>query len=355
MTTTLLATLNFSLSGGRGYYPSPSVNGIMCIPLGNTLHQTLSYNLVPENVDSNRGDSALWEHEPASLPIAIPKQPVSGYANLYTWPSRMIYLESETSGNVVFMRFVAGHGFDVTSNIIDPMQPYKTDKEKGRLPVQFREDRGTWRDFDSLIPDSSELAPLTIQNALRLAGKNLRFMPGSVLVLGLRYTPPNANVDFWRMERFVLPEVLATNRFSREDVRQFLDVAEETQKTLWQACSDYARGIISHGDRDPDKKDISKAVKQMTASSLYWSMIESRFHETLSSYTLEADPDDIRCQWLKSVLDALCEAWEQHAASVATNDAWTLRSLMKSEGLIRKKMKELKDEIQKYEPREVGA
>ncbi len=180
-------------------------------------------------------------------------------------------------------------------------------------------------------------------------------MPDSVLVLGLRYTPPNANVDFWRMERFVLPEVLATDRFSREDIRQLLDIAEETQKSLWQACSAYARDIISHGNRDPDKKDISKAVKQMTANSLYWSMIESRFHETLRSYTLEADPDDIRCQWLKYVHDALREAWDQHVAAVSTNDAWTLRSLMKSEGLVRRKMKELKDEIQKYEPREVGA
>ncbi|MHB8714304.1 MAG: type I-E CRISPR-associated protein Cse1/CasA, partial [Trichloromonadaceae bacterium] len=34
----LLSTMNFSISGGRGYYPSPSPNAMMCIPLGPTLH-----------------------------------------------------------------------------------------------------------------------------------------------------------------------------------------------------------------------------------------------------------------------------------------------------------------------------
>ena len=41
----LLATLNFSLSGGRGYFPSPSVNGTMCIPLGKNLLPKLASEL----------------------------------------------------------------------------------------------------------------------------------------------------------------------------------------------------------------------------------------------------------------------------------------------------------------------
>ena len=67
------------------------------------------------------------------------------------------------------MRFVAGEGFENPSQDADPMQPYKLDKSKGTLPVQFREDRGTWRDFASLIPDADGFAPQTMQNAIRLA------------------------------------------------------------------------------------------------------------------------------------------------------------------------------------------
>jgi CRISPR system Cascade subunit CasA len=39
----LISTMAFSISGGRGYYPSPSPNAMMCIPLGRNLHQTLCY------------------------------------------------------------------------------------------------------------------------------------------------------------------------------------------------------------------------------------------------------------------------------------------------------------------------
>lgn len=352
----LLCTMSFSISGGRGYYPSPSPNAMMCIPRGRNLHETLCYGLVPyPNRDVMRGDSALWEREPKILPLNNPKQMASGYANLYSWQSRMVLLEELPSGEVAAMRFVAGQGFDNSSNTPDPMQPYKADKTKGKLPVQFREDRGTWRDFDSLLPGDADLASMTIQNAVRLAGRKVDLMPKSTLVLGLRYEPPNANVDFWRMERFALPEALAGEHHVRTTIRQFLDRAEDAQKALWVASSSYARDLLSRGDRKPDDKDIKGFIKQMPVSSWYWSTLESRFHEILREYTLERDPDDIRCQWLKFVRDTLKKAWEQHRASVSMGDAWAIRALVKAEGPVLRKLKELNDEILKLEQQEESA
>lgn len=347
----LLSTMTFSISGGRGYYPSPSPNAMMCIPLGRNLHETLCYNLVPyQNRDVMRGDSALWEREPKTLPLGTPKQAAFGYADLYAWQSRMILLEELPSGDVMAMRFVAGQGFDNSSNNPDPMQPYRTEKTKGKLPVQFRNDRGTWRDFDSLLPDDADLAPLTILNALRLSGKKADLLPKSVLVLGLRYEPPNANVDIWRMERFVLPEALVGDRFIRTEIRQLLTDAEETQKSLWFACRSFARDILCRGDREPAGKDISRFVDQMPVNSWYWSTLESRFHEILREYTLDRDSEDIRCQWLKSVRDTLMAAWHQHRASVSIGDAWAIRALVKAEGQVLRKRKQLSEEILKLEP-----
>ena len=346
----LLSTMTFSISGGRGYYPSPSPNAMMCIPLGRNLHETLCYSLVPySNRDVMNGDSALWEREPKMLPLGIPKRVAVGYADLYTWQSRMIRLEELPSGGVTMMRFVAGQGFENPSNNPDPMQPYKTDKSKGKLPVRFREDRGTWRDFDSLLPDNSDLAPVTVQNALRLAGNKSGYKPESVLVLGLRYEPPSANLDFWRMERFALPESLAADRFIRTEIRRLLTDAEEAQKALWLACRSFARNLLSRGDREPDRKDIRGFVEQMPVNSWYWSTLESRFHEILREYTLDRDSEDIRCQWLKYVQVTLRAAWEQHSASVSTGDAWAIRALVKAEGPVLSKVKELNDEIQKLE------
>jgi CRISPR system Cascade subunit CasA len=354
----LLSTMSFSISGGRGYYPSPSTNAMMCIPLGRNLQETLCYNLVPyQNRDVLRSDSALWERERKSLPLDTPKRVVSGYADLYTWQPRMILLEEQALGEVVSVRFVPGQGFDNSSIAPDPMQSYEIKKTKGKLPVQFRENRGTWRDFDSLLPDTTDpaLAPLTIQNALRLAGKKLDLMPRSVLVLGQKYEPPNANVDFWRMERFVLPAAMAGDGYIKAQIKQLLSDAEETQESLWSACRSFARDLLSRGDRVLAKKDVSQFVKQMPVISWYWSTLEFSFHEILREYTLERDSKDIRCQWLKSVRDTLAEAWNQHRASVSMGDAWAIRALVKAERPVLRKRKELNDEIFKLEPQKEDA
>lgn len=290
----LLSTMNFSISGGRGYYPSPSPNAMMCIPLGRNLFETLCYNLVPyPNRDVVACDLALWESEPEGLPMGNPKEFIKGYANLYTWQSRMVLLEDQPTGEVSCMRFVAGKGFENPLKTPDPMQPFKIDKKSGKSPVQFRKDRGTWRDFDSLLPDSTDFAPLTLQNALRLVGKNAQKIPRSLMVLGLRYEPPSANVDFWRMERFVLPEVLAEDRFIRTEIRQLLTDAEDAQKALWMACRSFARDLLSRGEREPTGKDISGFVDQMSVNTFYWSTLESHFHEILLEYTCGSDSDQI--------------------------------------------------------------
>jgi CRISPR system Cascade subunit CasA len=229
------------------------------------------------------------------------------------------------------------------------MLAYTNDKEKGRLAVRFREDRGVWRDFDSLLPGAGGDAPLTIQHSIRLAGRNAKLLPKSILTLGLRYTPPNANVDFWRMEKFVFPIALAEAQEIREDIRQLITLAEDAQKSLWQACRAFARDLLSHGERDPDKKDVAKFVEQMPASASYWSRLEAAFHDTLRHYTLERDADAIRLDWLKTVREALRDAWAQHAASVSTGDAWAIRALVRAEGTIGKQLKFLNDEISKYE------
>ena len=41
---------------------------------------------------------------------------------------------------------------------------------------------------------------------------------------------------------------------------------------------------------------------------------------------------------------------EQHSASVSTGDAWAIRALVKAEGRVLRKIKELQDEIVKREP-----
>jgi CRISPR system Cascade subunit CasA len=336
----VVSTLNFSVSGGRGYQPSPSSDGVICIPVGDNLYWTFLLALVPyPNRMVMETDLPIWEREPKTYSDykAGQERAASGFADLYTWQARamrLLPLDNEITAQVAF---IPGIGC-VESELRDPMVPYQKKKDKG-IEQNGWKDRGFWRDFDSLLPDESHLAPKVIDHAVALTRSCPDRFPRSVMVLG--QSNDKAKIEFWRMEQFVLPTALAGDNYIRSDIRCFLKSAEETQESLLSACSSYARNLLSRGDRKPEGKDISGFVSQMPTISCYWSILESKFHEILQSYTLDKIPDEIELDWLQAVRNALKDSWEQHKASVSTGDAWAIRALVKAEGHVAKKSKEL--------------
>lgn len=353
----MLATQTFSVSCGKSELShtgtAPSATAAMVLPLGRDLRDTLLLSLVPQNREVTAADLALWERSPEfveRLKEGI-KRAASGLADQYTWRTRSIRLEANDTDQIGKVAFASGVG-NASVDQTDPMLCYRIDDKNGKIPIQFRE-RGLWRDFDSLLADESHLAPKVIEHAIALTRSNRDRFPRSVMVLGQANN--KAKIEYWRMERFALPEALAGDRFIRTEIRQLLTDAEEAQKSLWLACRSFARDLLSRGDREPAGKDISKFVGQMPVNSWYWSTLESRFHEILREYTLDRDYEDIRCQWLKSVRHTLVVAWDQHGASVSMGDAWAIRALVKAEGPILRKQKELSDEIIKLEPQKEDA
>lgn len=353
----MLATQTFSVSCGKSELShtgtAPAATAAMVLPLGRDLQDTLLLSLIPQNREVTAADFPLWERNPelvGSLKEGIERAP-SGLADQYTWRTRSIRLKTNDSGRIGKLAFASGVG-NSSGDQTDPMLGYRIDDKKGKLPIQFRE-RGLWRDFDSLLPDESHLAPEVIEHAMRLTRSNRDRFPRSVMVLG--QVNNKAKIEYWRMERFVLPEALVGDCSIRTDIRQLLTDAEETQKSLWLACRSFARNLLGRGDHEPAGNDIRRFVEQMPVNSWYWSTLESRFHEILSEYTLDRDPDDIRYQWLKSVRDTLVAAWDQHRASVSMGDVWSIRAFIKAERPVLLKRKELNDEILKLEPQKEGA
>ncbi len=349
----LIACQVFALGGGNSDFAytksAPSATAAMVLPLGVHLHDTLLLSLVPENKEVLKGDLPIWEQEP--VPLAALKRGIArsvmGVADLYTWLARSIKFHLDGNGETLSeLAFASGVGCSSESHA-DPMLGYRIDVKWGKRPIEFR-NRGLWRDFDSLLPDESHLAPQVIEHATALTRSNPDRLPRSVMVLGQANS--KAKIEYWRMERFALPEALAGNRDIRTEIRQLLEDAEVAQKSLWLACRSFARDLLSRGEREPAGKDIGGFVEQMPVNASYWSILESRFHEILREYTLGRDCDDIRCHWLKSVRDTLKTAWEQHRASVSMGDAWAIRALVKAEGPVLRKLKELDDEIMKLEP-----
>lgn len=348
----MLATQTFSVSCGKSELShtgtAPSATSAMVLPLGSNLQDTLLLCLIPQNRMIVASDHPLWERDPDSVENlkAGVERAESGLADRYTWRIRSIRLEDDVTGQIAKLAFASGVG-NTSTDQTDPMLGYRIDDKKGKLPFQFR-DRGFWRDFDSLLPDGSHLAPQVIEHATSLTRFNMERFPRSVFVLG--QSNNKAKIEYWRMERFSLPMALAGDRSIRTDIRQLLADAEDTQKSLWVACRSFARDLLSRGNnREPAGKDISAFLEQMTVNSWYWSNLESCFHNILHDYTLDKNPEDIRCQWLKFVRNTMQAAWAQHSTSVSSGDAWAIRALVKAERPVLRKLEELNDEITKLE------
>jgi len=370
----LVACQTFALAGGNSDFVyrknAPSASAVMVLPLGANLHDTLLFCLVPENKKVLEADWPIWEQEPVpleSLKSGIARRAM-GKADLYTWLTRSIKFHLNDNGDTLSeLAFASGVEFS-SEGCVDPMLGYRIDDKKGTLPIQFR-GRGLWRDFDSLLPDESHLAPQVIEHATALTRLNRERFPRSVVVLGQANN--KAKIEYWRMERFALPEALVGDRCIRTEIRQLLSEAEKAERALVRSLRAAAKLIISKGERElqADKwsagkwmpGDVSKFLGKNTFETVpvalgsYWSTLESRFHETLREYTLGQDPDDIRCQWLRAVRSTLKKAWEQHSDSVSTGDAWAIRAIVKAEGSVLQKLKELNNEIFKLEPQEKNA
>lgn len=355
----LLATQTFAVSSGKSELShtgtSPSAGALMAIAVGKTLADTLLFCLVPQNRDVSNNDLPAWECMPVSLDSLKSgvKRKVLGIANLYSWQGRSIRFKNTNSEGISEIAFASGVGYE-DSGVVDPMLAYAIvdviDKDtkvtsKKRVAVHLG-DRGVWRDFDSLLPDDTQLAPKVLDNMLTLARNSPARMADSVMVFGQKYNPPRPNIVFWRMERFILPKAITGDRYIRGDIHVFLSDAKDANMALYKACARYAHSQLSRGERKPEKRDVSNFIDQMLSLPHYWSTLETRFHEVLRDYKLVENYDEIYCDWLIAVRNALNNAWELHQRSIANSDAWAIRAIVKADGIIGKKIEELNRSIQ---------
>lgn len=370
----LLATQTFSVSAGKSELAhtgtAPSAGVLLSIPIGRNLCDTFLFCLVPQNVEIMKSDLPFWESEPDSVeylvkPVKIRdkkngtekdravERPATGIVDIYTWLSRTIVLKPQVNEYVSELGLASGIGFAETKHI-DPMVGFtmkemkdEATNEKVMKPVAIRfEEKGAWRDFDSLLPDEAKLAPKVIENAILLCKRDLFRFPKGILVVGQRYYPPRPNIAFWRKEFFILPGAAMGDKYIRGDIRSYLQVAEDVNKVLYSACANYAQFLLSRGARSADKKDIKSFIEQLTVLPNYWAILESKFHEMLRSYTIEKKSEDIRYVWLIEVKNALSSSWDLHKRSISGCDAWAIRALVKAEDIIAKKVAELNKTIQ---------
>lgn len=348
----LLAAQTFSVSAGKSELAhtgtAPSAKAAMVIALGRHLGDTLKFLLVPQNRAVLNGDQPLWEREPESL-AALRRgfeRQVDGIADRYTWRTRSIRLRVNDDGAVSQVAFASGVDV-IAEHQRDPMVAYRVDEKKGRLPVIFR-GRGLWRDFDSLLPDAEREAPQVIEHSIALGRSCPDGFPRSVLVAG--QSNDKAKIEYWRLERFHLPQALHGDRHVRKELSELLGDAEKAESALWSACSSYARDLLSRGARKPEGKDVRAFVSQMPATGAYWSQLETRFHAVLGEYVEQISADDIRRAWLSDVRSALQASWGLIGTGADGGDVWAIRALTRAERFVRQHLAMLAQTIHCLNP-----
>lgn len=341
----LLATQTFSVSCGKSELAhtgtAPSATAALVLPLGERFSDTLLFALVPQNREVIREDLPQWERPPETMAAlkAGAARAASGLADRYTWRVRSVRLEQAEAGRVERLAFASGVTCTSTDQV-DPMQAYRVDKTRGRMPIQFHE-RGLWRDFDSLLPDDSSLGPHVVAHAASLARGRPDRAPRAIVALG--QSNNKAKIEYWRMEIFALPGAIAGDRNLRLEITSLLAEAEQAERSLWSACRAFACNILSRGGREPASGDIAGFVKGMGVSALYWSHLEASFHDLLNTY--DHDSEDVRRQWLEAIRTSTRMAWDRHRVAVGVSDAWTIRALVKAEGVVSRCLSELDAEI----------
>ncbi|MDH5670175.1 MAG: type I-E CRISPR-associated protein Cse1/CasA [Nitrospira sp.] len=359
----LLAAHTFDLAVAKSEFAqpldAPSARSVFFIVLGATLHETLCLCLKPQANHITQGDSALWEKTPESVEVlrAGPKKSISGYADLYSWRSRSIALHDLGGDTISTLGFASGISKASDVVFIDPMLCYQESQTLGLTPLKFREDKDLWRYFDSVLPGGGNKIPLVLENAILLCRYDKARWPIGVLVCGQKTKSGQAKVDFWRNTLFVLPRALSSEVDVRSSVQSILAVTEDSGSELRSALWTFYRFILVRRQKEKGSSlrkeevlQIGKMADVAMPLHLYWSTLESRFLELLSAYTIDCDVDEIRRQWLILIRDAVAQSWEQHRSSVSTGDAWAIRALVKADGIIRAKLKELDEEILRFTP-----
>jgi CRISPR system Cascade subunit CasA len=346
----LVANQTFALSAGKSVLchtaTAPVATAALAVMLGDNLHQTLCLNLVSYPQSQRERDFATWERPPLKLAhmenCEAAKDHPKGIVHRYTWLSRSIRLEPEEENGQTVVRWIAyasGIRYEETQIRPDPMVAFRPDsKDPTKLyQLGFREGKALWRDFSSLLPKPGSAQSLGVaehaRNVFRALGRHLAKQGIPVLVSG--QANDQAKVELWRGEIYRLPEAILSEADLHIFVKQCLDEADKMGSALNSAARALAAQLLTLGDRQPHKDDVSKLVKSFPHQTAYWSALEAHFGAWVQRLGLDFEEQQTQLEkdWLEVLKAEALKAWSL-TTRAAGDDARALRAVQKSEGIL---------------------
>lgn len=346
----LVANQTFALSAGKSVLchtaTAPVATAALALMLGENLHETLCLNLVSYPKSEYERDFATWEQEPLRVSdlqnCEAAKATPKGIVHRYTWFSRAVRLEPEEEGGETVVRWIAyasGIRYEEAAIRPDPMVAFRPDPKdpSKHYPLGFREGRALWRDFASLLPRPGFAhSPGVVEharNVYRALGTRFKGRGIPVMVAGL--ANDQAKVELWRGEVYRLPEAILSDKDIWRFVEENLKRAEEMGGALNGAARALATQLLTLGDRQPHKDDVSKLVQSFPHQAAYWSALEGQFANWIVRLGPDFEEQQARLEqdWLKTLQREALRAW-QLTKLAAGDDARALRAIHKSEGIL---------------------
>lgn len=310
-------------------YPAgPLVNTMLVLPHGQTLFETLAFNLIEYHDDKpipapkDREDKPIWEYDQNPFPPDPKTFYLPGYLEYLTWQCRTIHLLPVWENGHICVRecYLSQGARWNTQRIEDPMKVYRTVKKKdvGMLPLRLSEDRAMWRDADALFRfnDKNVRPPLTFYwLAEHVEEGDLQHSQiYNYVTLGL--CNKQARLDFFRHERMPLPlDYLGDNTLG-EKLRDALQAAEGVGSALRRSGRELAQWIVSPDDRKKAHKDGVRLVfSQLDLEQLYWSHLEIPFQRFVQA--LPHDRQAAMDAWIDTLLNTARRAFQEAADGVS--------------------------------------
>jgi CRISPR system Cascade subunit CasA len=343
----LVANQTFAISAGKSVLchtsTAPVATAALVLVQGETLHQTLCLNLVAYPERERKLDVATWEQPP--LQVADMKNcdaaraSAKGIVHRYTWLSRSIRLHPEEENGETTVRWIAyasGMRFEEAAVRPDPMVAFRRDAKDPQkvYPLGFREGRALWRDFASLLPRPGDHSLEVVEHARNLYGALGRgFRDRNLPIYVAGFANDQAKIELWRGEVYRLPEAILSDREVWRFIEENLEKAEAMGRVLHNAARALAKELLTLGDRQPHKDDVSKLAQSFPHQTTYWTTLESRFSEWLGRLGIDFDDARLAQDWQRIIKQEALRAW-QFTRLAAGDDARALRAIYKSEGIL---------------------
>jgi CRISPR system Cascade subunit CasA len=269
----------------------PLARGLVILVRGDSLFQTLLCNLT--RFDAAEGDLPVWERDdPEALAGASAAR---GRLDLYTWQCRRLRLVLPSDPTCPVERVHFAQGRELSKDELDPMKPYRRDKNQRLVPFPVDPERAVWRDSAALFELTNDaLRPAEALNWMAQAARDRVVPRHRTLTLDAFAVGTQAgkatSIILWRHDRMPLPLDYLDDRELVAHLKHALSVAEDVAAALRRCAWVMAASILAPGDSKPDRDRVSGLVDSLSPDRLYWSRLEVPFRQFLVD--LPGDPAD---------------------------------------------------------------